>query len=132
MHPIFAMFTLFFSFFSKSHFTLSHFSFFFFFSFLVPCSDCLGHYPCSSYRYRSYLYTKSSLCDFFLLPSLLTDYFCLLQTLFKGTHYPSHHMGSTSITSKHVQCFLSLPLHIPQQILTYFHSAVYLFVSFEW
>ena len=132
MHPIFAVFTLFFSFFSKSHFTLSHFSFFFFFSFLVPCSDCLGHYPCSSYGYHSYLYTKSSLCDFFLLLSLLTDYFCLLQTLFRGTHYPSRHMGSTSTTSKHVQCFLSLPLHIPQQILTYFHSAVYLFVSFEW
>ena len=36
MHPIFAVFTLFFSFFSKSHFTLSHFSFFFFFIFQLP------------------------------------------------------------------------------------------------
>ena len=115
--------------FSKSRFTLSHFSLL---SFSVPYSDCLGQYPCSSYGYHSYLYTKSSFCDFSLLLSLLTNHFCLLQTLSKGAHYPSCRIGSTSTTSEHVQRFLSLPLHIPQQILTYFHSAMYLFVSFEW
>ena len=115
--------------FSKPGFTLSHFPLL---SFSVPYSDCLDHYPCSCYRYRSYLYTKSSFCDFSLLLSLLTNHFCLLQTLFRGTHYPSCCVGSTSTTFEHVQHFLSLPLHIPRQILTHFHSTVYLPVSFEW
>ena len=35
-------------------------------------------------------------------PSTLTNHFCLLQTLLKGTHYPSSHIGSTSTTSMHL------------------------------
>ena len=35
-------------------------------------------------------------------PSTFTNHFHLLQTLFKGAHYPSSHKGSTSTISKHV------------------------------
>ena len=104
------------SIFSKSHFTLSIFSLL---SLSILCLDCLSHYPCSSYEHCSYLYTKLSLCDFSLLPSLLTNYFSLLQTLFRSAHCPSSLMSSTSTTSEHVQHFLSLPLPIPQQTLTH-------------
>ena len=111
---LFLLFTPFY--FIKSYFTLALFSLL---SFSTLCLDCLSHYPPSSYGYCSYLYTKSSLCDFSLLPSLLTNYFCLLQTLFRSAHYPSSLMSSTSTTSEHVQHFLSLPLPIPQQTLTH-------------
>ena len=116
------------SIFSKSHFTLSLFSLL---SLSILCLDCLSHYPCSSYEHClsqfpcssyehcSYLYTKLSLCDFSLLPSLLTNYFCLPQTLFRSAHCPSSLMSSTFTTSEHVQHFLSLPLPIPWQTLTY-------------
>ena len=57
---------------SKSYFTLSLFSLL---SFSTLCSDCLSPYLPSSYGYCSYLYTKSSLCDFSPLPSLLTNHF---------------------------------------------------------
>ena len=52
--------------------------------------------------------------------STFTNHFRLLQTLFKGAHYPSSHMGSTSNTSKYVQHLLSLPLPVPRQTLTHF------------
>ena len=56
---------------SKSYFTLSFLSSFLFNSLLwLPKS--LSPF---SYGYYSYLYTKSSLCDFSLLPSLLTNHF---------------------------------------------------------
>ena len=57
---------------SKSYFTLSLFSFL---SFSTLYSDCLSSYLPSSYGYCSYLYTKSRLCDFSLLRSLLTNHF---------------------------------------------------------
>ena len=34
------------------------------------------------------IYTKSSSLDFTLLPLLLTNYFCLLQTPLRSAHYP--------------------------------------------
>ena len=84
------------SIFSKSYFTHSLFCLL---SLLILCSDCLSHYPCFSYGYCSYLYTKSSLCNFSILPLWLTNHFCLLQTLFRGAHYLFGCMGSTSTTS---------------------------------
>ena len=61
------------------------------------------------------IYTESSLHDFSLLPLLLTNHFCLLRTPIRSAHYSSG--CSTSTTYGHAQCFLSLPLPIPQKIL---------------
>ena len=61
------------------------------------------------------IYIESSLHDFSLLPLLLTSHFCLLWTPLRSAHYPSG--GSASTTSGHAQCFLSLPIPIPQKIL---------------
>ena len=61
------------------------------------------------------IYIESSLHDFSLLPLLLTNHFFLLWTPLRSAHYPSGR--SASITSRHAQCFLSLPIPIPQKIL---------------
>ena len=57
------------------------------------------------------IYTKSSLHDLYFLLLLLTNHFCLLQTLLKSAYYPSGRMGSTSTTSKHVHVSLSTSIH---------------------
>ena len=76
------------------------------------------------------IYTKSSSRDFSFLPLLLTNHFCLLQTPLRDAHYPFARMGLTSTTSRHAQCFLSLPLPIPQQFLSIFILPS-IFLSFE-
>ena len=76
------------------------------------------------------IFTKSSSRDFSFLPLLLTNHFCLLQTPLRDAHYPFARMGLTSTTSRHAQCFLSLPLPIPQQFLSIFILPS-IFLSFE-
>ena len=82
---LFLSYTLFYL--TKSYFTLSPFFVSLFFPFqlfvliaLVSISfSLMGTVP---------IYTKSSSLDFTLLPLLLANYFCLLQTPLRSAHYP--------------------------------------------
>ena len=55
-----------------------HASFFSLLSLSISFLGCLGYCSCSPYRYCSYLYVTSSLCDFSFLPLFLTKHSCLL------------------------------------------------------
>ena len=116
---LFLLFTPFY--FIKSYFTLALFSLL---SFSTLCLDCLSHYPPSSYGYCSYLYTKSSLCDFSLLPSLLINHFVRCNHSLEVPTTLLVVWGSTSTTSKHIQRFLFLPLRIPPQLSSISFSCV--------
>lgn len=115
--------------FPKSYFTLSHFSLL---SFSTLYLDCLSHCPPSSYGYCSYLYTKSSLCDFSLLPLWLINHFVCCNhssemptTFLVVLGFNLHYLWACTMF------FLSTSSY-PMTNSLPFHFAMYLSHPFEW